>query len=64
MFYFYDASVCNICQVEIDYLTLFRMGAGGCKQAPSSYSPVASANIGISPQNFLTFSFNSFATLV
>ena len=31
---------------------------------PTSFSPVTSTNIGISPQNFLTFSFNSFATLV
>ena len=31
---------------------------------PTSFSPVTSTNIGISPQNFLTFSFNTFATLV
>ena len=27
-------------------------------------SPVTSANVGISPQNFLTFNFNPFATLM
>ena len=38
---------------------------GGDKKAPSnSFSSVTSANVGISPQNFLTFSVNLFATLV
>ena len=37
----------------------------GGKKAPStSFSPVTSTNVGISPQNFLTFSFNPFSTLV
>ena len=46
-------------------LTLFRMGIGGDKKdPPTSFSPVPSTNIGISPQNFLTFSFNPVATLV
>ena len=31
---------------------------------PNSFSPVTSRNIGISPKNFLTFSFNPFAMLV
>ena len=31
------------------------------KRPPTSFSPVTSANIGISPKNFLTFSFNPFA---
>ena len=30
----------------------------------TSFFPVTSTNVGISPQNFLTFSFNPFATLV
>ena len=34
------------------------------KTPPTSFSPVKSTNIGISPKNFLTFSFNYFATLV
>ena len=41
-------------------LTLFRMA----KIPPTSFSPVTSANVGIRPQNFLTFIFNTFATLV
>ena len=38
----------------------------GAKQPPSPtiFSSVTSTNVVISPQNFLTFSFNSFATLV
>ena len=40
-------------------LTLFRMGRRvGKKVPPTSFSPVTSTNVGISPQNFLTFSFN------
>ena len=44
-------------------------GGGGCgngyqKDPPTSFSPVTSRNIGISPKNFLTFSFNPFDTLV
>ena len=31
---------------------------------PNSFSPVTSTNVGIGPYNFLTFSFNPFATLV
>ena len=52
-------------------LTLFKIGEDGgggvCgKKAPSptSFSSVTSGNLRISPQNFLTFSFNPFATLV
>ena len=38
---------------------------GGDKKAPpTSFPPVTSTNIRISPQNFLTFSFNLFATLI
>ena len=36
----------------------------GPKKLTTSFSPVTSAKVGISSQNFLTFSFNSFATLV
>ena len=43
-------------------LTLFRMERG--KRPPTSFSPVASTNVGISPKNFLTFSVNPFANLV
>ena len=39
---------------------------GAAKQPPSHtiFSPVTSTNVVISPQKILTFSFNSFATLV
>ena len=45
-------------------LTLFRMGGGGQKGSPTSFSPVTPTNVRISPQNFLTFSFNPFDRLV
>ena len=35
----------------------------GEKSPPNNFSPVTSTNIVISSQNFLTFSFNPFATL-
>ena len=37
---------------------------GGQKGPPTSFSPVTSTKIGLSPQNFLTFGFNTFTTLV
>ena len=40
------------------------LGGGGQKDPPKSFSPVTSTNVGLSPQNFLTFSFNTFATVV
>ena len=39
-------------------------GGGGQKKPPTSFCNTTSTNVGISLQNFLTFSFNSFATLV
>ena len=36
----------------------------GQKDPPTSFSPVTSTNVEISPQNFLTFNFNRFVTLV
>ena len=40
-------------------------GAGGQPPPPPiRTSPVTSTNVGISPQNFLTFRYNPFATLV
>ena len=38
-------------------------GKGG-GSPPTSFSPVPSTNVGISSQNYLTFNFNPFATLV
>ena len=38
---------------------------GGIKAPPpTSFPPVTFTNVGFGPQNFLTFSFNLFATLV
>ena len=37
---------------------------GGQKVPPTSFSPVTSTNVGVRPQNFITFSFNPFATLM
>ena len=37
---------------------------GGQKGPSTSFSPVTSTNVGIRPQNFLTFSFNPFDRLV
>ena len=37
---------------------------GEQKDLPTSFSPVTSTNVGSSPQNFLTFSFNPFARLL
>ena len=45
-------------------LTLFSMGVGGKKVPPNSFSLVTSINVGLSSQNFLTFIFNPFSTLV
>ena len=39
-------------------------GGGFGKKAPNQFFPVTSTNVGFGPRNFLTFSFNSFATLV
>ena len=39
-------------------------GKGGKKAPLTSFSPVTSTNVEFGPQNFLTFSFNLFATLV
>ena len=37
---------------------------GKTPSPPTSFYPVTSTNVNIGPQNFQTFSFNSFATLV
>ena len=50
--------------VLVSSLTLFRM-RGGQKDPPpkpTRFSSVTSANVGLSPKNVLTFSFNPFAT--
>ena len=42
------------------------MGGWGVQKGipPTSFFPVTSTNVECGPQNFLTFSFNPFATLV
>ena len=45
-------------------LTQFKMGGGEKKGPPTSFSSVTSTNVRISPQNFLTFRFGLFATLL
>ena len=39
-------------------------GWGWQKSPPTIFSPVTSMNVGLSPKNFLTFSSNTFATVV
>ena len=51
----------------MDRVNPIQDGAGGeegQKPPPSSFTPVTSTNVGIRPQNFLTFSFNPFDTLL
>ena len=36
----------------------------GQKDPPTNFCPVTSTNVGISPKNFLTFSYNPFDRLV
>ena len=51
------SQICNLDPVQDG-------GGGGQKGPPTSFSSVTSTNVGISPQNILTFSFNPFHTLV
>ena len=57
----------SIPSMDSSQLNIFRMAGGGKKPPlppPTRFSSATSANVGISPQNFLTFSFNPLATLV
>ena len=49
----------NLLQLHV--LAYLRWGQKG---SPTSFSQVTSANVGIRPENFLTFSFNPFVALV
>ena len=53
---------------EAEHLNSIQDGGGGGgrgqKGPPTSFSPVTSTNVGICLLNFLTFSFNAFATLL
>ena len=44
--------------------TLFKMAVEGAKSPPTIFPPVTFTNIEIIPQNFSSFSFNNFATLL
>ena len=54
--------------LQVDNLVLtfepIQNGGRGQKSPSARFSTATSTNVAISPQNFLTFSFNSFATLV
>ena len=53
-----DTSKTNDVEIAVS-LILFRRGGGGSKKAPHTrFSLVTSTNVGISPQNSFTFSFN------
>ena len=39
-------------------------GGGGKNAPPTTFSPLTSTDVGISPQNFLTFIFDPFPALV
>ena len=61
-YYYYTLSKwlkLHLCLKGNKFLTLFRMEKGG-KVLPTSFFSVISTSIGISPQNFLTFSFSGF----
>ena len=48
-----------------NYFVLLPYSVWAGKEAPrTSFSPVTSTNVGFGSQNFLTFSFNPFSTLV
>ena len=40
------------------------VGEGGAKRSPTSFFPVISTNVVITPQYFLTFTFKPFVTLL
>ena len=56
----------KFCLIVIDIFRKMKpkKNGGGQKGSRTSFSPVTYTNVGISPRNFLTFSFNPFATLV
>ena len=53
----------DLCSFEI-LTSLSDSTDGFMSSCLGQFSSVTSANVGIGPQNFLTFSFNPFATLV
>ena len=59
----YDVEILNFFKPELK-LNPIQDGGGGQKGPFTSFSPVTFTNVGIRPQNFLTFSFNPFDRLV
>ena len=55
------ASQTAVCLMTINTI---QDGGGRAKRRPVPFPPVTSTNIRLSPQNFLTFSFNRFITVV
>ena len=53
----------NVYSIEF-YLNPIQDQGGKQKGPPTSFSPVNSTNVGISPKNFLTFIFNVFPMLM
>ena len=58
--------VCHVTLQDhvIKALNNFMVGSPLTLFNPTSFSPVISTNVAISPQNILSFSYNPFATLV
>ena len=50
--------------LTLDDVNPIQNGGEAHKVPLTSFSPVTSTNLGICPQNLLTFSFNPIATLV
>ena len=56
--FFNDIMLLILFHVFLGFLTLFMIGGGGAWSPPTSFPLVTSRNVRISPQNFMTFSFN------
>ena len=60
----YDVEILIFFNPELKLSPIQDGGGGGQKGPFTSFSPVTFTNVGIRPQNFLTFSFNPFDRLV
>ena len=64
IFNIFKEKLVNPCLLASFYFNRIQMEEGGKKAPlPASFSHVTSTNARISPQNFLTFSFNPFAKI-
>ena len=61
---FHSRSSQRKCSIKKAAFNAIQGGGGGQKGPPTSLFPITSRNVGISPQDFLTLSFNPFVTLV